>query len=325
MNLSLIKCFPTFCRVNGTGEVIRASSCHQNTRIKTKISIFTGSCGGLTCVTGTVLPDFECGILQRTGEEWGTRATAVDFPTFKGIHYYILVQQEELNTRGAVWMNFRLPIIPPNDNCVDAVGPVPRDMTPIVATTEDAHISDISAGYCGDGEIPALYPGVWFQLMGTGSAVTVMACSQFNFDGFYFSVYDGANCDSLECVDGNYEINVQDPEKCSFGAGDVQRPLTKYSFNTRDRNRYYIYVHFARTAADKPTAAFRFFADDGQGGKAGSSGAHLIEFEESTTLTDGEGDGDDENDDISGAISPFVSSSILLLISWASAVLLALH
>lgn len=136
--------------------------------------------------------------------------------------------------------------------------------------------------------------------MGTGGSVSVMACSEFNFDGFYFSVYNAADCDSLECVDGKYEIDIEDPERCSFGPEAVQRPMTKFTFNTKDRSRYYIYVHFARTAADKPTADFLFFADDGQGGNGGSSGPHLIQFEERTTLTDGkgkDGDGDDDDDD----------------------------
>jgi hypothetical protein len=297
-----------FDRVNGTGLPIRASSCHQNTNIKTKISVFTGSCGGLRCVTGHAMPDFECPILKRgeLNNEWGTISTAVVFPTFVGEHYYILVQQESFNASGDVWMNFRLPAIPQNDNCVDAIGPVPRDMTPVLATSVDGSISDIQAGYCGGGEIPALYPGTWFQLMGTGGSVSVMACSEFNFDGYYFSVYNGADCDSLECVDGRYEIDVKDPERCSFGPMEVERSMTKFTFDTKDRSRYYIYVHFARTAADKPTADFRFFADDGKGGKAGTNGAHLIKFEESTTLTDGKdkgkgGDDDGDNEDIEGS------------------------
>lgn len=129
-----------------------------------------------------------------------------------------------------------------------------------------------------------------------------MACGQNNFDGFYFSVYNGADCDSLVCETGRYDINLEDPEKCSFGGSGVQRPLTKLTFNTKDRDRYYIYVHAARTAADKPTGPFRFFADDGAGGTAGSSGHHLITFEESTlTLTGNEGSINNGNDGSSAA------------------------
>jgi hypothetical protein len=174
-------------------------------------------------------------------------------------------------------------------------------MTPIYSTNVDGTISNITAGYCGGGQVPALYPGSWFQLMGTGGPVTIMACSEFNVDGFYFSVYNAVNCDSLECVDGTYELNVQDADKCTFGVGAGESrsvtPLTKYTFNTRDRDRYYIYVHFARTAGDRVTDDFRFFADDGKGGSAGSSGPHLIEFEKSTSEIDR---GDTGNNGVNG-------------------------
>jgi hypothetical protein len=169
---------------------------------------------------------------------------------------------------------------------------------------------------------------VWFQVIGTGGAITISACGATNYDGFWFSVYNGAYCDSLECIDGEYDVG-EDAEKCTFGSGELPpRPITKFSFNTRDRDRYYIYVHFARTQEDLPTGQFRFFADDGQDGKAGSSGAHLITFEESTILasdgsivgsnsgSNGNGNGSGNgNGDISA--SPSISTSLSILMMFA--------
>lgn len=132
--------------------------------------------------------------------------------------------------------------------------------------------------------------------MGTGGPVSVMACSQFNFDGYAFSVYNGADCNSLECVTGQYDIDVEDNEKCTFGTAEIKRSLTKFTFDTKDLNRYYIYVHFARTRAEKPTSDFRLFVDDGKNGEASSSGGHTIQFEESTTI-----DISDKEDDADGA------------------------
>lgn len=305
-------------RVNGTGEGIRVSSCHQNTNIKVKISVFTGSCGDLRCVTGHAGPDYECSVLTKNEDngEWGTISTAVDFPTFAGQHYFILAHEDDSGP-GNVWLNFRHPVVPQNNECIDAIGPVPRDATPIPSTTIDATVSEIAPGYCGGGDIPGLYPGVWFQVIGTGGPLTVMGCGVGNVDGFYFSVYHGPDCDSLECVTGSYDINVEDPEKCTFGLSQVQRPLTKFTFNTRDRDRYYIYVHFARTAEDRPTSDFRFFADDGAGGAAGSSGPHLIKFEESTlTLTGGEGiNNGDGSGNGSSAAKLFESSTRFLVLA----------
>ena len=112
--------------------------------------------------------------------------------------------------------------------------------------------------------------------MGTGEPVTVMACGEYNFDGYAFSVYNGAYCNGMDCVKGDYELGVEDPEKCTFGSNRVVRPLTKYTFDTHDRDRYWIYVHSARTRVDVPTADFRFFVDDGKNGDGSSSGAHTI-------------------------------------------------
>jgi hypothetical protein len=73
------------------------------------MSIFTGSCDNLRCVTGTELPDFECGYLQKAAGngEWGTLSTAVAFPTFEGQNYYILVQQAG-ESPGDAWVSLHI-------------------------------------------------------------------------------------------------------------------------------------------------------------------------------------------------------------------------
>jgi len=289
--------------VEGTGDPITVSTCHNQTDIKVKFSVFTGSCDDLQCVTGGAEPDYECPRLRRKNDlgEWDTMASAITFETKRDQNYYILVQEYDMmNGRGTVWLNFRHPNVPQNDNCVDAIGPVPRDMTRIENSNVDATVSKVH-DYCGGDAVPSLYPGTWFQIMGTGKPVTIMACSEFNIDGFAFSVYNGAYCNGMECVEGDYEINVDDPKKCTFGPYRVERKLTKYTFDTHDRDRYWIYVHFARTGAKTPTADFRFYVDDGSEGEASSSGAHMIEIEDIPTMSrvetesNGEGNGSDES------------------------------
>merc|ERR1711862_1025847 len=85
-------------------------------------------------------------------------------------------------------------------------------MTRIENSSVDATVSKVH-DYCGGDDVPSLYPGTWFQIMGTGKPVTIMACSEDNIDGFAFSVYNGAYCNGMECVKGEYEINVDDPKK----------------------------------------------------------------------------------------------------------------
>jgi len=302
--------------VEGTGDFIRTSSCHAQTDIKVKISVFTGSCDALTCVTGTDEQDFECPILRKENDlsEWETLATALNFQTVLGQQYFILVQQED-DTRGVVWLNFRPPVIPTNNDCVDAIGPVPRDLIPISSTSVDASISYVPQGYCGGDDVPSLYPGTWFQVIGTGEELAVMACSQSNFDGYAFSVYGGGgNCDSLECISGTYDVGVDDNDKCTFGTAGISRMMTKFTFKTIDRSRYYIYVHFARTRADRPTADFRFFVDDEKNGEGSSSGAHMIQFEEDKTdraSNDSGGKDGKSGDNESGGNESGESSSVI--------------
>lgn len=279
-------------KIEGTGTLVRASTCDSRTRIKTKIAVFTGTCDALRCVEGSAFSDYECDVLNRkpTGE-WDTLSTAVDFLARSGQTYYLLVQQMDQNTSGDVWMNFQEIIYPQNNECIDSVGPLPRNLLELPATTTNAAVSSVPEGYCGAID---LYPGTWFQFMGTGGDVTLMACSEFNIDGFYFSVYNGASCDDKSCVQGSYETNVKDEEKCTFGPAALLRPLTKYKVKTNDLERYYVYIHYARTAAARPTSDFRLWVDDGAGGKGGSGGAANIKFEKSTNLNTGSnGDGSD--------------------------------
>jgi len=262
--------------VQGTGGKIRVSSCHLQTNIKVKFSIFTGSCDDLQCVTGSAEPDYECSLLKQDNEKgrWDTLSSAVIFETEIDRNYYILVQEGGGQyQRGTVWLNFRPPEVPQNDNCEDAIGPVPRDMTLVENTSTDATVSKID-DYCDGDAGPSLYPGTWFQIMGTGEPVTIMACSKYNVDGYAFSVYNGAYCDGLECVTGQYDTNVQDPARCTFGSAQVTQPLTKYTFDTTNRDRYFIYVRFAgktRAENNSTTADFRFYVDDGNDGNGGTN------------------------------------------------------
>jgi hypothetical protein len=314
--------------VNGTGNNIRASTCDERTEIKVKISVFTGTCDALRCVTGGALPNFECPVVNRKSNgEWDTLATAIDFHTVLGQHYYLLVQ--EVNQSGTVWVNFVDPTYPRNNDCINADGPLPRDNTMILGTTTNAAISEVPEGYCG---APALYPGVWFQFFGTGGDVTLGACGEFNFDGIYFSVYHGSTCDDKVCVDGTYEVAVSDSEKCSFGEANALRPMTKYTLSTKDRDRYYVYIHWGRTAGDKATGDFRLYVDDGKGGAAGSGGATAIKFAaaSSASVTDDSGNDkengskDSNSGNKSGALPPpknipcFTLAIILVLLRCSS-------
>lgn len=247
----------------GTGTKIRASSCDDSTTIKVKISVFTGSCDALRCVTGGDAPDFECATAD--GSTHNTLATAIEFDTWLDQTYYVLVQNAGSES-GIVWMKFGPPNLPQSNNCVDAIGPVPRDNTMVLATSTEATLDVVDAGFCGSDQV---YPGVWFQFIGTGKAVTVSACGETNFDGFIFSVYHAPDCDQLECETGELSSVMDDP-KCVFGTAMSQTPMSSMVVQTKALDRYYVLVSYGSTTGFPVTSDFRFYVDDGEGGKAGA-------------------------------------------------------
>jgi hypothetical protein len=272
----------------GTGTKIRASSCDDSTAIKVKMSVFTGSCDALRCVTGGDAPDFECPTSD--GSTLNTLATAIEFDTFANQTYYVLVQNAGSES-GIVWVKFGPPNLPQSNNCVDAIGPVPRDNTMVLATSIEATLDVVEAGSCGADHV---YPGVWFQFMGTGKSVTVSACAETNYDGFTFSVYHAPDCDQLVCEStaSGTSISNDDP-KCVFGTALAQTPMSSTSVQTKVMDRYYVLVSYSSTSGFPVTSDFRFYVDDGEGGKAG---AKAISF----TGGVGSGSGNNGNNDNNG-------------------------
>jgi hypothetical protein len=299
--------------IEGTGKRMRATSCHPRTRVKVKLSVFTGTCSALRCVGGGQEADFGCETSANTQSAgWESVSTAYDFDTFEGQFYYILVQQTS-NVGGVVWMGFSPATEPSNNVCHDAVGPVPRDgLTTVNGDSLQANMDYPQPGLCGTNQ--GEYPGVWYQIFGTGGRVTLEACSEFNTGGFEFSVYNGFRCEdnSLSCVTsqtGNTQYAMKsDPGKCTFGnmvgtdgESFIVGPMTTFSFDTVDRDRYYILVNFEAGSTLIPTAPFRFWVDDGENGNAGSGGTTGISLSAGgDTVDDGNGNGDGNGDGNNG-------------------------
>ena len=82
--------------------------------------------------------------------------------------------------------------------------------------------------------------------------MAIMACSQSNFDGYAFSVYGGGgNCDSLECISGEYDVGIDDNDKCAFGTAEISRPMTKFIFQTlfMKTTLLVLYLRFVKDSA----------------------------------------------------------------------------
>eukprot|EP00980_Cylindrotheca_fusiformis_P021119 scaffold8114_cov126-Cylindrotheca_fusiformis.AAC.5 len=283
----------------GTGQTIRASTCHADTKIKVKITLFSstdGTCNTLVCKGVSLEPDFECPLSTLSSQtdsdrSWSSPSTKIDFASVKDTKYYLLVQQLTPGDAGKVMMSFRATKIPQNDECVDAIGPVPRDGTLTSVTMRDSSISTPLAGYCSGQQ--AAYPGVWYQFFGNGKNVDLSACAANNIDGFSFSVYEAADCSDLKCVADVLFEKTEEHTYCGFGTkqiGDdpdtssyVMRDRFKASVPTKDGYRYYVYVHYAKTEQDTVvTSDLRFFINDGDGsGPETKFGPSAIKYRDS--------------------------------------------
>ncbi len=199
--------------VQGNGGQYTASTCNQAS-YDTKISIFEGSCGALSCVTGQ---DDAIGCSGFT--------TEVDWQTTAGTTYYILI-----HGFGGATGNFNLSVDcgnPPagNDVCSGAIDI--NCNTTVSGSTVGTNVD--LAPFCGTSNTA---PGVWYHFAGDGSCVTATTCgSGTNYDT-KLTVFEG-NCNGLSCVGGN-----DDDFSCAFGA--LQSTVEWTSTAGTD---YYILVH----------------------------------------------------------------------------------
>lgn len=204
--------------LSGDGLDVTASTCNSAS-YDTKINVYSGSCGTLTCITGN---DDTSGCSGFTSE--------VTFSTIPGTDYYIYV-----NGFGASQGMFALsidcfapPTPPVNDLCANAIevtcGSVTAGST-VVATFD-------AAPFCGTSNTAS---GVWYRLTGDGSDLAVAStCNDADYDT-KISVYTGS-CGALSCVAGN-----DDGVGCSGFSSEA-------SFSTTSGVEYYILVHGFGTA-----------------------------------------------------------------------------
>ena len=165
----------------GDGSAVTVSTCGSG--YDTKLSVFSGSCGALSCVTGN---DDACG-LQST----------VNFATSNGTTYYILV-----HGFGTAVGNFTMSVTcvappppPTNDACGDAI----ELSCNTTVTGSTAQAAPDTAPTCDGASVTA--PGVWYTFTGSSRIVNLNTCGS-SYDT-KLSVYTGSCTDGLVCVAGN--------------------------------------------------------------------------------------------------------------------------
>ena len=161
----------------GDGQLTTLSLCGSG--YDTKIGVFSGTCGTLTCITGN--DDF-CGL-----------SSQVSLPTVLGTSYFVLITG--FGTATGTFTLTRTCSAPlPNDLCSGAIN-IDCGQT-ITGTTVGATIDAV--GTC----ITALgtAPGIWYSFAGDGSITTLSLCGS-GYDT-KIGVFSGS-CGALTCITGN--------------------------------------------------------------------------------------------------------------------------
>ena len=207
-------------KARGTGGIMQASTCSDETDHKTAIQVFSGECGKLRCI------DFAAGnkALCENG-----RGSVVNFRTTLGQDYYILVSSRREGQTG----DFRLTVTEEdavtNDQCRRA--PALEKGVSVEGSNLLATIDFPPEESC---VVPLDSPGVWYTIEGAGKAIEVGTCQDNNFDAA-ISVFKGSCPNSLECVAGSSAVD----SSCTNGKG------VSTSFYGESSQKYLVYVHGA--------------------------------------------------------------------------------
>ncbi|KAL3938381.1 MAG: hypothetical protein SGBAC_006700 [Bacillariaceae sp.] len=213
---SVVSSPSVFFTVNGSGSNLTASTCNDGSNYFSSVSIFTGSCGTLTCVDYTSL---SCD---------GVRSLAY-WPSALGETYYVVVHGSEADDAAG---RFNLTIEDggievENDFCTTAESVTFPSL--VNGTTVGARLD--GSNLCDVGGSSRQSPGVWYMGMVQEDALLIASlCNQgtSNFDTV-LQVFSGS-CESLTCIASNDDFE----EVCG------RRSLV--SWNATAAELYYILV-----------------------------------------------------------------------------------
>ena len=207
--------------VDGTGGWLRASTCNQ-ADFDTKLTIFSGSCGMLTCEIG-LDDNFAAGCAGFT--------TELDFPTSASYTYYIYVHGWASQQGNFVLTVENIP--PPNNQCQEAVplGRPPSGGLPLQTRGTTLAATHDSAPELDCDGVAHTVGGAWYSFIGPGGLVRVSTCNQADFDTA-ISVFTDP-CSELTCVAARDD---------NFAAGCMHF-TTELDVETNADELYFVYVH----------------------------------------------------------------------------------
>jgi hypothetical protein len=176
----------TWYQMEGKGKVVSLSTCSSLTKASTAISVFSGSCQDLSCVSEAVV-DYAC---------QDSAASSTVFLAEEGITYYILLQSPD-GIGGDVELTITEVEGVENDFC-QRPSIVAIDGGEVAVTTEGATGGSPSNECYFDPSIP----DVWYLFDGSGDVLQATACSS-EFSYFSMAVVQG-NCTDTNCLASVY-------------------------------------------------------------------------------------------------------------------------
>ena len=180
-------------KVIGTGAGIKLSTCSSRTTTGIAMTVFTGTCEFLTCITDDFVVD--CG-------NNGGSASELLWTSVEGEEYLVLAQGLFDSSIGTFGLSVTTFESLENDMCSNATMIETTDGSVILGSTLFAtpDSSDYGFGTCSS----AVSADVWYAVYGQGPITASLCGDETDFDT-KISIFTGT-CDRLECVANNDDM-----------------------------------------------------------------------------------------------------------------------
>ena len=190
--------------VQGTGKGVRAHICQGDEDTQARVRVLEGhsQCSDLTCKVDT--RDTPGVNICNPGE----RSTTVSWRSDSSKVYYVQVDPADDSVSASGRPSYRLLLeefSTTHDSCNDAVRLVPPGIDKISGTTGNATRTGNRPSCAGDGDESADTAGVWYQLVGSGTAIRTSVCDNSNPSPVSLEVFE-KSCESLGCVDAMHVL-----------------------------------------------------------------------------------------------------------------------
>ena len=173
-------------QVEGTGNSLKASTCHPDTNYSTAITIVSGVCS-----------DPQCTPTQVTTCD-GQQSMAY-WDSVKGLSYYIYVHGRQVTDVGSFALTIEEDSLDATNDFCGSAQAVQVPST-VYGSTLQASDDSTYSSICG---VLTTAPGVWYTVVGNGQFITASLCGSTTTYDTQLYLFAGENCRDLTCVTFN--------------------------------------------------------------------------------------------------------------------------